>query len=211
MIKPFRTVVKTVTLTNAQIKALPTTPVSVIATGGAGTILLPLGVTYTGHFQTAYTNVDIAAALEIRFAGSSDSELGRGHFIAQSGQWKYGSVGLTEQVALRGQFAADLAFSLLGFDDTALVVGLANAALGNLTGGHANNTLAVRTQYIVIDNPAVLRIVGGEWVLDDDPSGSAPDGYLTTPDGGVTLIISTTAERGLLLTNNAGIPEASYP
>ncbi len=210
MIKPFRTITKTVNLTNAQIKALPTTPVSVIATGGAGTILLPLSVTYTGHFQTAYTNVDIAAALELRFAGSSDSECGRGHFIAEAGQWKFGAVGVTEQVGLRGQYAAGLAFSLLGFDDTALVVAMANAALGNLTGGHSNNTLAVQTRYVVIDNPAVLRTVTGQWVIDDDPSGDPPDGYLTSTDG-VSLIIDTAAERGLALVISDGIPEASYP
>lgn len=208
---PFRSVRKTVHLTNAQIKALPTTPIALVASGGAGTILLPVGVTYTARFQTAYTNVDLAAELQVRFAGDNASQLGTGRFFAQAGQWTHGSVGFVNQASLRGQVAADLAFALLGFDDTGLAVAMSNASLGNLTGGHANNTLAIETRYIVLNNPAVLRLVGDNWVIDDDPSGAAPDGYLTSSDGGATLVISTTAERGLALVISDGIPEASYP
>jgi hypothetical protein len=207
---PFRSVRKTVHLTNAQIKALPTTPIATVATGGAGTILFPLSATYSARFQVAYTNVDIGATLQTRFAGDNASQLGLGHFIANAGQWTVGAVGFVNQASLRGQFAAGLAFSLLGFDDTGLTVAMANASLGNLTGGHANNTLSVETRYIVLDNPAVLRLVTSQWVIDDDPSGSVPDGFLTSSDG-INFTINTTAERGLALLITDGVPETFYP
>jgi len=201
----------TVHLTNAQIKALPTTPITIVASAGAGTILCPLSVIYHTNFQTAYTNVDIGATLNVTFAGDSDSQLGPGHFVSQAGKAATGGVGFVDRGQLGGQATADLAFSLLGFDDTALTVAMSNAALGALTGGHSNNTLAVETRYIVLNNPAVLRVVTGRWVIDDDPSGSVPDGYLTATNAGATLIISTTAERGLALAITDAIPEASYP
>ncbi len=210
MLLPFRTVRKNVTLTNAQIKALPTTPITIVASAGAGTILLPVGYKYQARFQTDYTNADIGAELQVRFAGDNGSQLGPGRFVAQGPQWSMGAVGFFNQRSLRGQSAADFAFSLLGFDDTALTVAMANASLGNLTGGHSNNTLVVSIDYIAIDNPAVLRLVSTQWVIDDDPSGDPPDGYLTTTDG-VTLTIDTAAERGLALLITDGTPEATYP
>jgi len=208
---PFRAVRHTVHLTNAQIKALPTTPVTCVASAGVGTILFPLSVIYHANFQVDYTNVDLGAILETRFAGDNDSQLGPSHFVAQAGKSAYGGAGFVDRGRLGGQATADLAFSLLGFDDTALTVAMTNAALGALTGGHANNTLAVETRYNVLNNPAVLRVATGRWVIDDDPSGAAPDGYLTTSNAGATLIISTTAERGLALAITDAIPEASYP
>ncbi len=210
MLLPFRTVRKNVTLTNAQIKALPTTPITIVASAGAGTILYPVGYKYQARFQTDYTNVDIGAALEVRFASDNDSQLGPARFVPQGPQWSIGAVGFFNQRSLRGQSAADFAFGLLGFDDTALTVAMTNAALGALTGGHSNNTLVVSIDYIVLDNPAVLRLDTDTWVIDDDPSGDPPDGYLTSTDG-VTFTISTTAVRGLALQITDGSPEASYP
>lgn len=208
---PFRAVRKTVRLTNAQVKALPTTPITLVASAGAGTILFPLSVVYHTNFQTEYTNVDLGAALEVRFDGDNDSQVGPGHFVAQAGKCAFGGVGFVDRGRLGLQVAADIAFSLIAFDDTDLTVAMANAALGNLTGGHANNTLTIEVRYIVLNLPAVLRLVNDQWVIDDDPTGDPPDGYLTSPDGGATLIISRTAERGLALAITDGIPEASYP
>lgn len=209
--RPFRAVRKTVRLTNAQVKALPTTPITLVASAGAGAILLPLSVIYHTNFQTEYTNVDLGAVLEVLYDGDNASQVGPGRFIAQAGKAAFGGVGFVDRGRLGLQVAADLAFSLIAFDDTALTVAMSNASLGNLTGGHTNNTLTIEVRYIVLDLPAVLRLVSEQWVIDDDPTGDPPDGYLTSPDGGATLIISTTAERGLALAITDGIPEASYP
>jgi hypothetical protein len=210
--QPFHTVHHVTTLTNAQIKALPTTPVDIVATPGAGQILLPISVTYKANFAAgAYTNVNDTASLQVTFDGSTDSELGRGHFFPQAGRWSQVQVGSIKRRDIVNQATASLGFAMLGFADTALQVAMDNASDGNLTGGHASNVLIVDTNYIVLDVPAVLRLVAGNWVIDDDPSGAPPDGYLTTPDGGATLIISRTAERGLALAITDGSPEAFYP
>ncbi len=210
--QPFRTVHNVVTLTNAQIKALPTTPVEIVPTEGAGTIIVPLSVTYKANFAAgAYTNVDNVAALHVIYTGETDPEFGRGYFFPSAGRWTHGDVGYIKRRDIPGQALASLGFALAAFDDTALEVAIDNNGDGDLTGGHANNVLIIDTHYKVIDLPAVLRLVDDNWVIDDDPSGAPPDGYLTSPDGGATLIISRTAERGLALAITDGIPEATYP
>jgi hypothetical protein len=206
----FRVVRHTVTLTDAQIKALPTTPVETVATPGAGKILLPLSVTYHANFAAAYTNVDPTAAVHVIFDGGSVLEFGRGLFLAQAGQWAHGNVGYFRRGQLDGQANAALAFAHAGLDDTALTIAIDNNSAGVLTGGNSANTLTVQTRYIVLDLPGVLRLVGSDWVVDDDPTGDPPDGYLTSTDG-ETLIIDTTAERGLLLAIADGIAETYYP
>lgn len=207
---PFRPVRHTTHLTNAQIKALPTTPIVTIASAGAGTILLPLSTIFKARFAVAYTNVDIAAALETRFDSDSTSQLSPGRFVANAGDWSQGNVGFVNRGRLAGQLQSDLSFSLLAFADTDLTIAMSNAALGDLTGGDDANTLSVETRYIVLDLPAVIRSVTGQWVIDDDPSGAVPDGYLTSSDG-ITLTIDTAAERGLALAITDGVPETFYP
>ncbi len=208
----FRTVHHVVTLTDAQIKALPTTPVAVVASGGAGKVLVPVGATYRANFAAgAYTNVNPAVAMTMQFAASPDPVFGRSLFFPNAGRWSHGAVGFIKRRDIVDQATADIGFALLAFANTGLTLALDNDSDGNLTGGHANNSLIVDTRYIVLDVPAVLRIVTGEWVVDSDPTGDPPDGYLLTSDAGTTLTINTTAERGLALAITAGVAETFYP
>ncbi len=201
----------TTTFTDAQIKALPTTPVSAVPTPGVGKILVPLSVTWLANFQVAYTNVDPTAALHIVFAGDTASRFGPGYFLAEDSLWRHGDVGYLKRGRLGEQASSDLGLALAGFDDTALNAKMVNAALGNLTGGHANNTLTAVTRYLLVDLPHVLRLVSTQWVLDDDPSGASPDGFGLTSDSGLTFKIDTTLERGLAFTTASTVPEVLYP
>jgi hypothetical protein len=146
----------TVTLTDAQIKALPTTPIQLVPGRGASA-LLPISGCFRCAFAGGYTNLNAVASLLVSWnanVGSVNTTFGR---VAESN----GSI-LSATTAGFFPFALGTANDgngfnwppgdgLATFDGTALVVAADNATSGDFTGGAAANTLTVTVYYTVVN------------------------------------------------------------
>lgn len=155
----------TVTLTDAQIKALPTTPITLVAAPGASkVVVLDRVYGYLDSAAGAYTNINAAAYGYIEYAAGSlassyltnDATLtpARAYFSAVFGaatkNWfplapyedtvETNEWGNLSSPVLQSQSAN----SLLRFT-------VSNGGSGNLTGGHSANTLKFVIYYSVED------------------------------------------------------------
>jgi hypothetical protein len=145
----------TVTLTDAQIKALPTTGIQVVAAPGANKMLLPVtGVWVLDPRGGAYTNLALLfTALYYDAAVTQNctiqySEAAQGAFADASG------------IHVLAAFAPNNADSVQGVSwvsdnpgvavNKPLFVGADNSGNGNLTGGNAANSLKVTAYYITV-------------------------------------------------------------
>jgi hypothetical protein len=158
---------KTTTLTDANVKALPTTPIILVAAPGAGRLLIPtltLLMLKTG--ASAYTNISLDGVLVTQYHGSDN---------VSSALVNDSRVGLTELTdflttttgamwPLTCPFQDDrgapadwgtLAYRL-GTNANAnlsLDLTISNAALGVLTGGNSGNSLVTVTTYLNVSVP----------------------------------------------------------
>lgn len=141
---------KTVTLTDAQIKALPTTPFELVANPGAGKTVILLQSVFGRLNDTAgvYTNADNSASSFLLVTQGSD----------WSGDASLTFTNLSDFVAglTAGQLIPLPSFNNAGVGinaaiDKGLFVYADNNGLGNLTGGNAANTLIVTVLYVIID------------------------------------------------------------
>ena len=142
----------TVTLTNAQIKALPTTPVEVVAAPGAGKLLVALYSVFalTTHAGD-YTNINAAAQLGVDLSfglSTSAGVLNEASGGGVSGVLAVGGPG----IGFVGHTGNSPPFEPpTTFVNTALVVAALNGGSGDFTGGNGANTLKVTVYYVVVD------------------------------------------------------------
>lgn len=148
-----------VTLTDAQIKALPTTSVPILAptdilgySGAPGSLFMPtLAVLQmnVADETRSYTNVDDAAAVILAW-GSDQSW----NIMDLSHITEPVLLGTDEPRAVRFKEVAD-ASALLALDglleDNGLHLVATNGAAGNFTGGNAANTLKVTVWYGIFE------------------------------------------------------------
>ena len=144
------------TLTDAQIKALPTTYVELVPAPGAGKLLVfHRALIVSKTIGGAYTNVDAQNALVVVY-GDWEVEAGTLVPMSQVAANKLGfmTIGTTDD--LRASWTTYQQDKLADFymDDLAnmpfkLVAG--NGSAGDFTGGNAANTLEVTVFYSIVD------------------------------------------------------------
>lgn len=147
----------TVTLTDAQVKALPVTPVTLVATPGSGLILCPVLFVVSKTLAGAYTNVDSSATLNVAYGGTVSSGL-TCLALANSDTSIYTSASANKH------WIAPLGANFSGFQqlappdngdprNLALSIAATNAAAGAFTGGNAANVVTVAVMYAVVAVP----------------------------------------------------------
>ena len=148
--------VATALLDDAEIKALPTTAIEIVAAPGAGKVIYPLFVTLKATLTAAYTGIDTEGSYLLTSVGESGwleyaQNVGAIDSVLGDTAVSSGPVLAFMRQSDRVQ-AADT--SLLWFVAAAvtnqpLTLSMFNS--GNLTGGNAANSLALTTLYHVFD------------------------------------------------------------
>jgi len=150
----------TVTLTNAQIKALPTTAIEVVANPGATRFIVPISAVLIANTTAgAYTNINAAAQLSIEyplintkaFALVDNNTFGQTSNLLDGGNILVAMLSPFININVDTEPCAIFVNNDIGIVDNPLNIVMNNSSDGNLTGGDAANTLKVTVYYIVVD------------------------------------------------------------
>ncbi len=153
----------TVNLTDAQVKALPTTPVTVVAAPASGYRIRPIQVSYSAAFSGGvYTNLN-ATYIDVHLKIGSDY-VGYGpvtdstvtptitqatDIFGSTGSHMYDQ-GLPPQLGNPGGYVQTSGvYTRSQQEATAMQIGIDNNGSGNFTGGNAGNTFRVTVYYVV--------------------------------------------------------------
>jgi hypothetical protein len=151
----------TVLLTDAQIKALPTTAVEIVAAPGANLLIVPpaaLGsagfISLSLDWSSDYTNVNAAAKIRVILGGGHHVDYAEDSFF----RWGQDVIYLLETLgggSVAGGYGPNNPSNIVNqpvyFDVT-------NASDGNFTGGDASNTLRVSVSYLILDTTTGLFV-----------------------------------------------------
>ena len=151
----------TTELTDSQIKALPSTPITVIAAPGAGKGIIPISVMLSiSPWIADYTNIDGACQLLLSDAPDNVEILSRlketvGNGISNLLAWGEASIATINQQALvsGGNLSGNSGWNLADLENQSLAIQATNGGSGDFTGGNAGNKLKVTVTYIIIDIP----------------------------------------------------------
>jgi hypothetical protein len=140
----------TVTLTDAQIKALPTSAVEVIPAPGAGKYIVVLN-TFVALNTSAGAYGNLSGATCKLFLNYSVAEDPITQPADENSDLFFGTAAVSyTPLATIGSNNA-WSFIMNNLVNDAVELGLDNAGAGALTGGNAANTMTVTVVYIVID------------------------------------------------------------
>lgn len=152
----------TISLTDAQIKALPTTPVEAVPAPGAGKMLIPLSVVvHVDGVGGAYDNIDLAdgyialawnGAVDAVYLALTDGTLGQVFNLLGA------ATNCLVIVPPNSEYSS-VYLSTGGPHNTRLISEVVNQgldiyafnSLGNFTGGDAANSMKVTVLYTIID------------------------------------------------------------
>jgi hypothetical protein len=155
----------TITLTDAQIKALPTTPIALVPAPGAGKRNELILALFESAIAAAYTNIGAQSYGMFISYGLTDFGIASINISNGTGAGQAGSNALTSLLTLsariqvipvhcwsgvHGTTVATEDFAA-GTDENAPLVLKCDNTGGNFTGGNAANTLKVTVLYAVLD------------------------------------------------------------
>jgi hypothetical protein len=142
----------TVTLTNAQIKALPGTPIELVPAQGAGKAVdFVRAVAWLDVTAGGYTNVDPEATLKVGIAGIGSSVPDSVPDLLGANSDVYALEFAPTVYVTDGVVSSNSYYSRSTVDNVPIQLFGTNGSLGNLTGGNAANTLKVSVIYMVVD------------------------------------------------------------
>jgi hypothetical protein len=144
-------------LTNAQMLLLDSNDVDLISLPAGNYMLLPILVAITTNIVTAYTNLNAAATIQVEYQGIAFKAITLFDNAVATLLVNLLAVGSFFAIAtastLTGTTVGNLT-TLRSTTDNKLVISMTNAAAGNLTGGNANNQVAVQVFYVEV--PLIL-------------------------------------------------------